>query len=181
MNKTAIIYSSRYGATQRYAEALARLAEADLFAAHAVAPARLAAYHTLVFGGGVYVGRIDGVKLLAKHAAAWPDQRLALFTVGLAEPAAPETAAARRQAIEQQLPAQICRRLACFHLRGALDYSRLGPLHRMMMRMMAGMLQKKPPAARSDSDQGILDAIAHAVDFYDETSLAPLLAFCRGE
>ena len=82
MNKIAVVYKSKYGTTKQYAEWIAEELNASLFEVSSIKPLHLMDYDVIVYGGGLYASRIDGVKFVTKN----PCNSLVIFTVGLADP-----------------------------------------------------------------------------------------------
>lgn len=174
--KTAVIYRSHYGSTEKYAKWLAEDLGADLLKADAVKPADFSRYDTVVYGGGLYAGGVNGLALLTKNMESLRDKRLFLFAVGASDMNRPENAETIRGALRQKLPPELWERLHIHHLRGGLQYSKMGFLHRTMMGMMIKMLRKKPESELRDDERGMLGAWGQDVDFTDRASLAPLTA-----
>ena len=61
MNTTAVIYKSRYGSTRRYASYIAQELGADLYSWEQIDAGQLLEYEKLVFGGGLYAGKMAGI------------------------------------------------------------------------------------------------------------------------
>ena len=59
MVNIAVVYKSRYGTTKQYAEWIAKALDAILLEASVVKPSQLASFDIVVYGGGLYAGRID--------------------------------------------------------------------------------------------------------------------------
>ena len=68
MSDIAIIYSSHYGFTEAYAHWLAEDLSADLLEAGKVRREDLEKYGTIIYGGGLYAGGVNGTSLLVKNA-----------------------------------------------------------------------------------------------------------------
>ena len=87
-----------------------------------------------------------------------------------------------RSELERAFPAGVLSGIRQFHLRGGMDYGKLGPLHRVMMAMFKKMMEKKErdegPTAEG---RGVLESYGKCVDFTDRSALKPLAAYCRGE
>ena len=66
-----------------------------------------------------------------------------------------------------------------FHLRGGIDYSRLGLKHKAMMAMLRTVMLKKGYDNLRGEDQMMLDTYGGTVDFTSRESLAPLLNYVR--
>jgi menaquinone-dependent protoporphyrinogen IX oxidase len=170
MPNIAVIYKSRYGTTRRYAEWIAEALGAQLLEAIAVTPVQLAAFDGVIYGGGLYAGGIDGVKLVTKN----PCRLLAVFTVGLAPPEATDYSAILQKNLSPELLAAV----KVFHLRGGIDYTKLSRIHKWMMAAVRKFrLGKTDPAALTDDQKAFLETYGKQVDFCDKKSIEPIIAF----
>lgn len=174
--KTAVIYKSKYGSTETYAKWLAEDLGADLLQADRVKPNDLAKYQTIVYGGGLYAGSVNGISLLSKSFEIIKDKDLYLFTVGSSDVTVPATTTAIRSGLAQKLPSALFAKLHIYHLRGGMLFSKLSLLDRGMMGMMIKMLRKKPENEQSADEKGMLATISQDTDFTDRTTIAPLVA-----
>lgn len=173
MKRVAVIYQSKYGATKQYAQWIARNLGAELLERSTVLPASLREFDVVVYGGGLYAGGIAGVDLVAKH----PCPSLVVFTVGLANPAITDYS----EILNRNFPPKQKEKPKVFLLRGAMDYGRLGPVHRGMMAMMKKMtIDPKAPEDRTDEDRLMLETYGKSVNFIDEASIAPLVEYVKG-
>ena len=84
--KTAVVYATRNGSTKRYAEWIARDCGADLIPLEEAVVDRLTLYETLVYGGCVYSGAIQGISFIKNNRDLLERVRLVVFTVGLTQP-----------------------------------------------------------------------------------------------
>lgn len=173
---TAVIYKSHYGSTETYAKWLAEDLGADLLQADRVKPVDLQQYHTIVYGGGLYAGGVNGIALLTKNFEYIKDKALYLFTVGAADVTATENIKAIRSALEKKLPPAMREKLHIYHLRGGMHYSKMSFMHRTMMNMMVKMLRKKPENELRVEDKEMLETYGQDVDFTDRAAIAPLVA-----
>lgn len=168
--KTAVIYRSKYGSTQRYAQWLARALHADLLELQEVSREQLAGYEALLYGGGIYAGSIEGLKRF--RSVAPRGRSIAILAVG----AAPESAEAleqlRRFLEEEEM---------LFHLRGALTYGRMTVMDRLLMRMMRGMVAKKSPRERAAWERELLEGFGQDVDWTNEAAIAPIVETLRNQ
>ena len=67
MNKTLIIYSSKYGHTKKYAQWLAEELNADICDDKSLKNKMLDDYSTVLFGGSLYAGGCKAAQLIAKY------------------------------------------------------------------------------------------------------------------
>ncbi|HHT16783.1 MAG TPA: flavodoxin [Papillibacter sp.] len=173
--KTAVIYKSRYGSTEMYAKWIAEELGADSLPAGDVSPEDLEKYEVIVYGGGLYAGSVNGSALLTKNLERIKDKKLYLFTVGLYDVSLPENVEAIRSGLEKVLPPALYEKLRLYHFRGGMHLSKMGFLHRFVMKMMANMLRKKPESELSDDDRLMLQNFGQDIDFTDRSAIAPLV------
>lgn len=177
--KTAVIYKSRYGSTETYARWIAEDLGADLLPADSVTPADLDKYDAIVYGGGLYAGNVSGVSLLAKNIERVKDKKLYLFTVGLIDAAVPENVEAIRSGLKKSLPPALYDKLRLYHFRGGMFYSKMGFFHRLVMRIMAGVMRKQQESAGSAGDRAMTEKLGQDIDFSDRAAIAPLVEDVR--
>lgn len=179
MEKTVVIYGSKYGSTRRYAHWIAEELSCPLFNIKEFHPQDLSNYGTIICGGGLYAGSVNGVKLIAKNWDRLSGKKVILFTCGLADPDDPSNVSNIRTALEKSLSAEILSHIHLFHLQGSLDYSRLNLTHKIMMAMLRRMLLKKDPHTLNREEEQILNTYGGSIDLTDRKSLQPLLSFLR--
>ncbi|WP_418667683.1 flavodoxin domain-containing protein [Allofournierella sp.] len=178
MKNALVVYASRYGHTRRYAQWIAGQLGCPALEARQLRPQQLAACEVLVYGGGLYAGGLNGAKKVLTAPHPLEGKELVVFTCGLADPADEATRQHIRAELTKALP-EALGRAHLFFLRGGMDYSRLGPVHRLMMAMMRRMLLKKPEAERGGQDRGILETYGKTVDFVDMETARPLVELVR--
>lgn len=81
-----VVYKSRYGAVERYAKWIAEKLKCEAMPVSQVKTATLLEYRMLIFGGGLYMGRINGISSLTRRFQELADKTLFVFTAGLTEP-----------------------------------------------------------------------------------------------
>ncbi len=169
MDNIAVIYKSKYGTTKRYAEWIAQELGARLFEASKIKPAQLSAYDLVVYGGGLYAGGIDGIDLVTKN----PCKSLVVFTTGLANPSVTDYS----DILNKNSPPELLVDTKVFHLRGGIDYKRLGIVHKGMMAMMKKMTAGKTEI--SEEDKAFLETYGDKADFTDRDTIQPLVRYVR--
>lgn len=168
---TLIIYGSRYGSTKCYAE---RLAETTGLKVVACSEAKdLAGYDRIIYLGALCAGGVMGLKKTVGKMS--DNQELIVATVGLADPTAPDNVANIRRSLKTQLPPHFYDESRIFHLRGAIDYSRLGLKHRIMMSLLNSKVSKMPESELNSEAKALLATYGKKVDFVDFDSLEPII------
>ena len=173
-----VLYTTRHGATQRYAERIAQPLDALVKEAAYAKIAKAKTCDTIVLGCCVYAGKIKGLDFLADHAQELADKRLVLYTCGLYDPALEEN----RRPLEEQIRAalgDLADRAAVFHLRGALRWNNLGLVERMMMKALLSGMKKKPEGERTEIERQLIETEGGALDFSDEADIGAIVHAAR--
>nr|WP_319488847.1 flavodoxin domain-containing protein [uncultured Caproiciproducens sp.] len=169
MKSTIIVYKSKSGFTEKYARWLAEDAQADLVEAGMAKLEDLIQYDTIVYGGGLYIGGINGVKLITGHMKELANKKLIVFGVG-ASPCRPNVVEEIRNA---NLPEEIREKVHFFLLRGGFDMGKCGLKDKMLMNMLKIKLEKAPD---TDEDaKGMLACYTHPADFTSRDAIKPIL------
>ncbi|MEA4895022.1 MAG: flavodoxin domain-containing protein [Oscillospiraceae bacterium] len=177
MAKTAVLYQSHYGSTKLYAQHIAGILNADLYDLALSKGLDYTKYDTIVFGGGLYAGKINGIKFLAKNTDRLVGKNLVVFTVGIGDPALAANARSILKSAGRALPKELMKTAHIYSFRGSLDYSGLKFAHRMMMKILKGVLSKKKEEELTDDDKTILQSFSEKVDYTDTSAALPLLEY----
>ncbi len=159
-----ILYGSKYGTAQRYAEEFARLVGES---AHPVRE-KLAPPQdgVTVFFGAVYVGKVHGLKR-AVRLAARGERLFAVVTVGLAD--ADESYRKQLEAsVRAACPERLLPRLKQYRLRGRLNEPALKGGDKFLLRLLHTAAEKTPASEQTPEMRALLAAPAALPD------LAPL-------
>ena len=179
VKNVVILYRSKYGATRQYAHWLAIELQCDIFEARKFQLEYLEHYDTIIYGGPVYAGGVTGVKFLRTEIEILGPKHLVLFTCGLGDPQMEKTRRDIRDRLIKALTGNVMAHIKIFHLRGAIDYQKLRPHHRIMMAMRHRSITKKDPAERTEDDRQFLATYGHSVDFTDEKAIRPIEDYIR--
>lgn len=175
---TLVLYTTKHGATQRYAERIAQPLDALVKEATYAKIDKAKTYDAIVLGCCVYAGKIKGLGFFADYAQELADKRLVLFTCGLYDPNEKEIKDALDAQIREKL-GDAADRVAVFHLRGSLRWQSLGLVERVMMKTLMSGIRKKPEEERSETERLLLESEGGALDFADEMDLSPIVHAAR--
>ncbi len=173
MKNIIVLYQSKYGTTKQYAKWIAEELNVSAIERSDIKSAVLDAYDIIIYGGGLYAGGIAGVESVVKN----PYKQLVLFTVGLANPATTDYSSI----LNKNLGADKLKDIEVFHLRGGIDYKKLGVVHKGMMAMLKKMVGKKSVSERTEEDKAMLETYGEKVDFIDRSSIAPIIEYVRAQ
>lgn len=179
MNNIAVVYGSKYGTTKKYAQWIAKELNADIFESNKTKISMLEGYNTVVYGGGLYAGGVNGISLITKNFEKLKDKNLILFTCGLADTTNEENIIGIKGFIDKILTTEMKNKFTFFHLRGGIDYKNLTLIHKIMMSIMKRMISKKKPEELSDENKEMLATYGGVVDFTDRSSIIPLVNFVK--
>lgn len=175
---TLVLYTSKHGATQRYAERIGEPMDALVKEAAYARVDKAKTYDAIVLGCPVYMEKIKGLDFFAEHAKDLQDKRLVLFTCGLNDP----TQADVREALENQIREKLGDALEyvqVFHLRGGIRWQSLGLVERLAMKAMVAGLKKKPQDQLSETEELLIETEDGALDFSDEADIASIVHAAR--
>ena len=169
--KAIVAYKSKSGYTKRYAEWIAQELGCDIKEDPELSD--ILGYDTVIYGGGMYAGGFNGVKLITKNLDKLKGRRIALFAVG----SNPGREHEMKVFWDRVLTAEQQKTIGLFYLRGGFDYSKLTARDKVLMKMLKVKLQKIKE--RTEDEQGMLDAYDTPVDFSDKANIKPLMEFIR--
>lgn len=160
----AVVYSSKTGFSERYAQMIANKLS---FPAYSLKDAK----HSLAQGTEIiYVACVRANKIADFDKAQKLYNIAAVCAVGLF----PKCSAVFDALRETNKPA-----CPLFYLRGGVDYKRLGALDKLVLRMVREDAEKNA----KPEDAELLDVLKNGGDFVSEENLAELIAFAllKGE
>ena len=175
-NKIIVLYKSEYGFTKQYAQWIAEKLQCDCVEISAFDFNK--DYKTIIFGGGLYAGKINGIKTLIKNYDKIKYKKIIVFTVGVADVNDAENVKNIVSYAKKQMPEEMYSKIKLFHFRGGMDYRKMSFVHNCMMWFMKTMLSKKPENKRSDSDQAVIDNYGGKFDFSDKNTIDDLVRYC---
>lgn len=175
---TLVLYTTKHGATQRYAERIAQPLDALVKETTYAKIGKAKTYDVIVVGCPVYADKIKGLDFLAAYANELADKRLVLFTCGIDDPAQADV----RRKLDDQLRRKLgdaLDHIMVFHLRGAIRWKSLGLAERLMMKALLADIKKKPEAERCETERLLLETEGGALDFSDEVDIASIVHAVR--
>lgn len=181
MSNIAVVYKSDYGAARCYAIYIAKALGADLYDLRRIREFDFSRYSTVVFGGGIYAGRVNGLHFIASHGTELADKKLAIYATGLSDPALEANVRRTEKALRRALPPALAERAGVFCFRGAIDYSELSPGHRVAMAALHRFIAAKRPDRLSPDERTLLETYGRSVNFINPPAADPLVAFIQGE
>lgn len=167
--KTAVVYMSKYGASEKYGKVIAKKLSADLYDLHDInVVEKLREYSSIIWGGGIYAGKINGVDVLIKNIHALSDKHIIVFSVG-------NTPVDRIDILDKvrdkSIPCSIKARLHFYHFVAKANFSCLKLSDRMVLAVRRIMLLIKPVSIRSDGEKLFLSNYGKDLQVIDKKAI----------
>jgi len=131
----------------------------------------LISYDTVIYGGGLYVVGINGVKDITQNIGKLKAKKVIVFATGVT-PSREETIREVRDknfTIEQQ------RHIRFFYLRAGFDYSKLKPFDKILMTLLKWKLKRKKKLTLDE--RGMLASYDNPVDFTQKKNIDKIIAY----
>lgn len=78
-----VIYKSKYGSTQSYAQWISEELGCDMYDAGSVKIDDILKYDTVIYGGGLYAEVIAGVSFITRNMKKLKDKKIIVYTTGI--------------------------------------------------------------------------------------------------
>lgn len=171
MQKTIVVYKSKYGSTEKYAKWISEETQADIFKAKEVNVEKLKEYDTIVYCGGLYAGGILGFSLIKNNFSKLCDKKLIIVAVG----ATLKKEDASEEVKNHNLPEEMKDRVLFFLLRGGLNYKKMNIIDRLLMFLLVKSIKKKKTEELDKDSTGIIASYGKVVDFTNKKSITPIV------
>ena len=168
-----IIYGSKYGSAQKYAEELSK--QTQIQAINFQTSPNLSNKQKIIYIGGIYAGNVTGLENTFRGFDLKENQRLIVVTVGLSDPSEQENRSNIRDSLKKQLGNELFEKAKIFHLRGAIDYTKLSFTHRTLMSLLYKALHKTPEKKLTSQNRTIIETYGKQVDYTNFRALEPII------
>ena len=172
--KGIILYTSKYGATKRYADWLAAESGFDCIETKNAKIEDVMQYDAIILGGGIYASGISGLSFLKKNIEKLQGRKIIIFCDG----ASPFDEKAFQQIIDYNLKGPLSG-LPCFYCRGAWDMDRMNFADRNLCRLLQKIVAKKKTGDHEIWEKALLEAGNKKCDWTDKAYIKPILEALR--
>lgn len=172
--KTIVIYKSKTEFTKRYAQWISEELKCDLVSYDKGLKNDFNDYDLVIYGGGIYAGKIGGLKEMKALLENKPKVKLIVFATGATPAGAEEiiNTTWKGNLTEEELIA-----VPHFYLQSGLSYEKMGFFDRMLMKAFSKMLSKKED--KSAEEAGTQLAITKSHDISSREYIKPLVQYVR--
>jgi len=172
--ETVVVYKSKTGFTNKYANWLSEALNCDLVEVSKADINRIMHYDTIIYGGGLYMVGINGINFLRSNMGRLDKANIIVFATG-ATPA-------REEVVEEIVNANFTEdqksRIKSFYLRGGFNFHEMSLRDKILITMlkMKIKMKRKP----SVDERGIVAAIDHPVDFTKNKNIEEIVSYVNG-
>lgn len=172
--KTAVIYKSRTGFARRYAELIADQLSADIFSADDLHVEKLFAYDTVVFGGGLYVNGIYGIRKITNNLEFLKDKNIVVFATGAMKES--------KHNIETIMNANFSNkqlmRIKFFYMQGGFDSNKVSLLDKIFLNIIK--LKVKFKKKGTDTQKDLVELYRKNLDVTSKKSTEHIVKYVLG-
>ncbi len=169
--KTVVIYKSKTGFTKKYAEWIADELSADIFDVSDVKVNSIATYDTVIYGGSLHAVGINGVKFITQNFDKLKDKKIVVFATG----ASPWREEVIKEVKSNNFTLEQQKHIEFFYLRGGFNYSKLGPVDKLLMTLLKWKLKNKKEL--TPDEKGMLSSYDNPLDFTKKKNIDELINY----
>lgn len=174
MKKGIILYQSKYGATEKYANWLKEATQFDCIKTKEADIKNVQEYDVIILGGGVYASGIAGFSFLKDNILKLKDKKIAVFCVG----ASPYDENAIEQVRNRHFKDEL-KEIPCFYCRGAWDEDAMSFKDRTLCKMLQKAVAKQDPSTYKPWQKALMCAVGQKCDWTDIKYIEPILEYIK--
>lgn len=166
--RTLILYTSKTGNTKKYAEDIAQAVNGDVSPLKKYKWKDVGDYDSIVFGGWVMGGKIQGIDDFLSHYDEISDKNILVFSSGMGF----VTSESRDRLISGNV--LDIYHIRYYQLRGSFDYSKLHFPYNFMINTSLRALRKDPDSAQ---DLSMVENLKETpLEFYDQQGIDRIIS-----
>ena len=168
--KGIILYTSKYGATKRYADWIAEETGFDCVETKKAKIEDVRKYDIIILGGGIYASGIAGLSFLKKNIEQLQGKKVLVFCDG----ASPYEEEEFQQIVAHNMKDGL-KDIPCFYCRGGWDMDAMGFVDRNLCKILRKAVAKKNPEDYEIWEKALMEAGDEKCDWTDKAYIAPVL------
>lgn len=168
-NKTIVIYKSKTGFTERYAQWICEELGCEKVAYRDKESVCFDDYETIIFGSGFHAGQISGLKWFLKNISKLEEKTNIVFATGATPPNVPDV----QKALRQNFSEEEWNKIKVFYIQSGLNYEKMGSADKLMMSIYRKMVKK------TEGESETYKMIENSYDFTSKESILPLIEYCK--
>lgn len=175
-NKILVVYKSVTGFTRKYAEMIAQEMNCTVMDFKEVTVETMSGYDTVVFGGRLHAGSVEGLKNAKNLFRQSKAAQLIVYAIG----AMPNTSTEIIEKMwSKNLSSEELSHIPHFYMQGGLCYENLPLSDKLMMKMFSTMMKKKKDKNKYEKEMA--NAISESYDISSREYIMPLISLLKSE
>ena len=170
-----VIYKTKYGSTQTYAQWIAEELGCEAVDAKKVKIEDIEKYDTVIYGGGLYAEVINGVSLITKNIERLNGKKIIVYTTGITPTDCRDYY--DKLVIEKNFKDGIENRIKIFNFPGKMIISELSVVHRTALKTLKKIMKGKENP--TEMEKLLVELCDADGDFSDKTLVGELIDFVR--
>jgi len=172
MEKCVVIYKSRTGFTEKYANWIAEELDCDTYPLENVIHVELSEYDLIIFGSGVRAGRIGGIKFVDKTRIAFPNKKMVIFATGA-------TPVHESDAIDRVRTMNVPKNsgIPFFYFQSGINYEKMKGFDKVIMTIIRGIMRRMKD--KDGTQDGMAAAMKNSYDHSSRESIEPLVSYVK--
>ena len=170
-----VVYKSKYGSTQTYAQWIAEELGCQAVNAKEVKVQDVARYDTIIYGGGLYAEVIAGVTLITKNFDQLADKNLIVYTTGITPLDCREYY--DKMVAEKNFKPHMLEKIKLYHFLGKMVMEELSLVHRTALKSLKKIMEAKENPTQME--QLLVQLCEQSGDFSDREAIGDLVATAK--
>lgn len=170
--KTVVLYVSKYGHSKEYAELISKTLDCDIKAFNEFKKSEVEKYDNIIFGSGVYIGKIKKMK---KALQLFSKKPVILFACG----GSPFVANYIEELKKNNFTKEQLEFHQFFYLPGGMDLSKVKGIMKFFMNMGRKMLEKKKDKTKDEEE--FLKGFDNPTHLVEEKHIKELVEFVNAK
>ena len=139
MKNGIVIYKSKTGLSQRYAQWIASALEWEALNLEQFVKSKISEYGLIIYGGGVYAGQIAGIGKIKRWMEDYPNKTWVVFATG----ATPASEGYKETVSQSNFRKGEVRPAHFYYYLAGINYEKMGPINRVLMKIFTRFAAKK--------------------------------------
>ena len=170
MERTVVIYKSKYGATEQYARWIAEELKCDLIRAEDFKKRDFERYDNIIFGGGLQAGGIKGFELIRKNRRILQQKKVVVFVVGLSV----DDKDNRMQVRDINLDKPELRSLTLFYCKGSFNPEAVTGIDKGIIKVCIRMLEPTRNTG-TEAQKQLYKDMTEGANYVDRSYIEPII------
>ena len=171
MERTVVIYKSKYGATAQYARWIAEELNCDLVRAEDFKRKDFERYDNIIFGGGLQAGGIKGFELIRKNRWIVKEKKVIVFVVGLSV----DDKQNRMEVRDINLDKPELKNLTLYYCKGSFRPEEVTGIDKGIIKVCIRMLEDSRYTG-TEAQKQLYKDMTEGADYIDRKYIEPIVA-----